>query len=312
MPVEYVDGKRPSADDRLFDPALLEFMMNRSTYFTPDVSQFTDWLSCVLGGAPVQFNAPAAMPYQHLHDALAAYQWPPRSKHPLAVAVPGFPYFHPQLNSLAADSDFRANAALLSDLQRALRASFASGSAQSQELAGAVAATLHWGGVYTSRSNKGWLLRNHAQLHSLMNHFVVDHAVGDDVSNIVGLRFNSGMTKVYALLLQDFIIYDSRVAGALAWLALQWWTVYQKQPAATLPSALKFGCLIGNGSKARYRNPCPAVFPWLRNSPFDHYTWNVRANWILASAQNRAGAGSRFADLREIEAALFQMGDRVC
>lgn len=36
------------------------------------------------------------------------------------------------------------------------------------------------------------------------------------------LRSNAGLTKVYSLVLDDFIIYDSRVAAALAWLVMIW------------------------------------------------------------------------------------------
>lgn len=286
--------------------------MNQLKYFTPQVDLFVEWLSQILRGVPVHFSVSSAVPYKHLHDALSAYRWPPKSKPPLQVSVPGFPYIHPILNTLAADADFVANAALLSKLQSAMRTSYAAGTLQSQAFAGAVAATFHWGGVYTWRGNKGWLLSNHAHLQPLVRAFITDHARGEDESGVADLRFNSGMTKVYALLLQDFIIYDSRVAAALAWLALEWWTRHRNLPAVTLPAELRFGCPIGNGSKAQYRNPWPPIFLWLRNSPYGHYTWNIRANWILNAAQKQAGAGSCFADLRQIEAALFQMGDRVC
>jgi hypothetical protein len=168
------------------------------------------------------------------------------------------------------------------------------------------------GGVYTKPGNGAWLLKNHHQLHGILSGFARDHAHGDDESKEADLRFNSGMTKVYALLLSDFIIYDSRVAAALAWLALDWWTTRLKRSAGALPAELKFGCLAANGSMAPFRNPDPTVFPTLWNSPHRHYTWNVRANWVLGDAHKLAGGSSRFASLREVEAALFQMGDRVC
>ena len=34
-------------------------------------------------------------------------------------------------------------------------------------------------------------------------------------------RFNAGITKVYSMVLENFIIYDSRVAAALGWLVAQ-------------------------------------------------------------------------------------------
>lgn len=286
--------------------------MNRFTYFTQPVNDFVNWLAQRLCGAPILFAVPKAKPYQHLHDALAAYQWPPKLKVPLPVKAPGLPYIHPLLPPLPGGSGLAANTALLSSLQSALSTSYSTGATLSNQLAGAVAATLHWGGVYTKPGNGAWLLKNHHQLHDILSEFARDHARGEDVSIVSDLRFNSGMTKVYALLLSDFIIYDSRVAGALAWLALNWWTIWLNRPAGTLPGELKFGCLAANGSMAPFRNPTTAVFPTLWNSPYKHYTWNVRANWILGDAHKLAGGSSRFANLRELEAALFQMGDRVC
>lgn len=286
--------------------------MNRSTYFTQPVNDFVDWLAQRLCGAPIHFAVPKAMPYQHLHDALAAYQWPPKLKVPLPVKVAGLPYIHPSLFPLPGGSNLAANTVLLSSLQNALSTSYATGTSHSKQLAGAVAATFHWGGVYTKPGNGAWLLKNHHQLHGILSGFARDHARGDDVSKVSDLRFNSGMTKVYALLLSDFIIYDSRVAAALAWLALDWWTTWSKRSAGALPAELKFGCLAANGSMAPFRNPAPTVFPTLWNSPHRHYTWNVRANWILGDAYKLGGGSSRFANLREVEAALFQMGDKVC
>lgn len=286
--------------------------MNKSTYVTQSVKDFVDWLAQRLSGAPIHFAAPKAKPYQYLHDALAVYEWPPRLKAPLPVSVLGLPYLHPPLPPLPGGSNLAANTALLSSLENALSTSYAAGASHGNQLAGAVAATFHWGGVYTKRGNGAWLLKNHHQLHGILGGFALDHARGDDVSKVPNLRFNSGMTKVYALLLSDFIIYDSRVAGALAWLAHSWWTTWLKRSTLLFPAELMFGCLAANGSMAPFRNPDATVFPTLRNSPYKHYTWNVRANWILGDAHKLAGGSSGFANLREVEAALFQMGDRVC
>lgn len=44
----------------------------------------------------------------------------------------------------------------------------------------------------------------------------------DDNSALKVRRFNAGMSKVYSLIVADFIIYDSRVAAALAWFVARW------------------------------------------------------------------------------------------
>lgn len=285
--------------------------MDRATYFTPDVVDFVGWLAERLCGAPIHFAVIGAAQYVHLHDALSAYAWPPKLKVPLSCHVPGLPYVHPSLPSLKGGSGLDANTLLLSTLEEALRASFSDDPAHRPKLAGAVAAVLHWGGVYTKPGNGAWLLKNHHQLKEILSTFAADHARGNDISKVSELRFNSGMTKVYALLLENFIIYDSRVAASLAWLVRDWWTGSLKRPISNLPEELKFGCLTANGSAAKRRNPDALVFPNLRGSPRRHYTWNTRANWILDSACNQAGKGSRFKSLREVEAALFQMGNHV-
>ena len=147
-------------------------------------------------------------------------------------------------------------------------------------------------------------------LHAVLNAVLLDHAGGDDISKVSGLRFNAGMTKVYALLIPDFVIYDSRVAASLTWLANHWWTNVKQLSQATLPTNLRFGTLPANGSAQGHRNAAPSTFPVITRAD-DHYTWNVRANWLLSDALRQAGRSSKFATLREIEAALFQMGDRV-
>ncbi|MHB2080818.1 hypothetical protein [Pseudomonas asiatica] len=51
------------------------------------------------------------------------------------------------------------------------------------------------------------------------------------------LRFNAGMTKVYALICEDFLIYDSRVAAALGWLVVKY---CEAHGIAKVPDALCF------------------------------------------------------------------------
>lgn len=288
--------------------------MNQTQYLAGQVSDFADWLASRLNGAPIHFSVPGTASYVHLHDALSAYQWPPRAKAPLPPSVPGFPYRHPVVPPMLRKSNLATNTAVLRTLQDELRKAYTGGATKHLELAGAVAAIFHWGGVYTSKDDKGnkpWLLHNHIGLHALLNAFITDHSRGDDTTTIANLRFNSGMTKVYALLLGDFIIYDSRVAASLAWLVRRWWADELRQPVSSLPSSLRFGCLPGNGKMAPFRNPDKAVFTTLRSNPAEHYMWNVRANWVLNAALVKAGGPRYYPNLRSIEAALFQLGVKV-
>lgn len=285
--------------------------MNQTQYLAGQVNDFADWLASRLNGTPIHFSAPGTATYVHLHDALIAYQWPTRAIAPLPISAPGFPYRHPVVPPLLRNSNLATNAAVLATLQSELRRAYSGGTANPLELAGVVAAIFHWGGVYTSKGNKPWLLKNHLALHSVLRGFELDHSRGDDTTTIAGLRFNSGMTKVYSLLINDFIIYDSRVAAALAWLIRRWWADDLRQPVSSLPSSLRFGCLPGNGKMAPFRNPDKAVFTTLRSNPAKHYMWNVRANWVLNAALAKAGGPRYYPNLRSIEAALFQLGVKV-
>ncbi len=289
--------------------------MRRSDYLQGDVARFYKWLSQRLRGCPIHFSITGYhRQYPALYDALNAYRWPPREVSGRPNPDGSYPYMHPTVPTLVANSTLAANSEVLEIIQKALRTAYAEAPASSSALAGAVAATLHWGGVYTRTrhgGNKPWLAQNYVNLFSVLQNVVKDHALGDDVSGVAALRFNSGMTKIYSLLIDDFIIYDSRVAAALAWLALKWWTVIEGKPQNQIHEHLRFLCLPGNGKSRKLRNPAPSVFTTHATNPYEHYKWNVRANWLLHHAQVLAGKKSRFSSLREVEAALFQMGERV-
>jgi hypothetical protein len=288
--------------------------MKKEQYLQGDVVKFCVWLSQCLLGQGIDFSIPGHdRAYATLYDALTAYAWPSRRSTGMTNRD-GAPFEYPAVHTLVAWSNLEENQNVLNVIQQALRESFSSDPAQGQKLAGAVAATLHWGGVYRRTKhggNKPWLAENHVALFTILQAVVNDHAKGEDFSVVESLRFNAGMTKVYSLLLNDFIIYDSRVAASLAWLALTWWTTSERKPQNELPKTLRFLCLPGNGKASGHRNPHPALFKTSAAQPYKHYQWNIRANWLLQCAQALAGERSQFKSLREIEAALFQMGDRV-
>lgn len=293
--------------------------MLKTTYLAnPDVDHFCKWLAQLLAGQPIHFSIPTPHPgysYPNLHSAHAAYSWPPRKWTGLPTPHGTLPHIHPAVPSLNAHSPLSHNTAVLAIAQAALRTAYAIATPGSKHLSGAVAQIFHWGGVYTSTGNKLWLTTNQPNLLSILQRFVIDHALGDDNSTVPRLRFNSGMTKVYSLLIDDFIMYDNRVSASMAWLALDWWTKHLGNSAPSLPPFLRFACPPTNGKMAPHRNPNQSVFPTLSGTqPYAHYTWNVRTNWLLAHAlllanqPPKIGHLSPFKSLRDVEAALFQMG----
>jgi hypothetical protein len=290
--------------------------MHRHQYLQqPEIASFSAWFAEILSGKPIAFSVKAHANYDTLHSALLDYKWPNKRVDGLAADDTGYQY--PSVNTLAANSSLADNTKVIETIQSELKAAYNQGEQSANALAGAVAAVLHWGGVYTTISrngkkhgNKAWLATNRHQLHAILKAVITDYALGEDRSGIQDLRFNAGMTKVYALLIDHFIIYDSRVAAALAWLALKWWTS-QEKPESDLPGLIRFGCMDGRGKLKGCRNPHPKLFPLIASKPEEHYMWNVRSNWLLLNALQTAGPESKFTHLREVEAALFQIGYKI-
>ena len=128
------------------------------------------------------------------------------------------------------------------------------------------------------------------------------------------IRLNSGFTKVYSLLRNDFIIYDSRVALALFYLIGQYILAIG---LTDIPNLLRFRIPPRKGKNAKRQIP-----QFLTNNSFvingpngvnNYQISNMRANWILSEVLNR-NPGSLFNTLpvelrlRALESALFMIG----
>lgn len=272
-------------------------MLKNPYLMQPDVAAFTRRLAEVLNGEEICYRHGKAKPapYLTLRNALNDYRWPDRTT---TIDIPGKPSikFPP--------GSFAQNEKILSTLQEGMLCAYQ----QNQDLFGWMRATMQWGGVYRYgrggvKGNRGWLEQNENGLVDLLNPVVAKIvADDDDFAQIANLRFNAGTTKVYSLLRPDSIIYDSRVAAALAWLILQ------SLNGQKVPEYLRFRCLPAQGN--HIRNPRQDVFPQMNNSDHMHAKWNVRANWILSEALaiSRQNNPPLSWSLREIEAALFVMG----
>jgi hypothetical protein len=172
---------------------------------------------------------------------------------------------------------------------------------------------LEWGGVVAR--NRRWLVQNETGLAKRLAEVCTILGAGDD--DLAGLpkntRFNSGMTKIYSLLLPGFVIYDSRVAAALGWFVGEW---CQELKRAALPEHLAFPWMPAKEAARcnvpKNRNPSrgPYLFPKLYR-PFEFARWNLRASWLLAEVLSRSenSCFHQKADpLRALEAALFAWG----
>jgi hypothetical protein len=121
---------------------------------------------------------------------------------------------------------------------------------------------------------------------------------------------NSGWTKIYSLLVEDFAMYDSRVSAALCMLV---GLFAQKGGLSSLPNELRFCQLPHRATVDRtppyFRDQFPKGWCGGRR----HLCSNIMANWIL-SATVRARP-SRFSSLQAsgrdmwaLQSALFMIG----
>lgn len=121
-------------------------------------------------------------------------------------------------------------------------------------------------------------------------------------------RMNAGFTKIYAFMSPDtFIIYDSRVAAALAFLVTKY---CEQEGLSGVPAELGFTIADAQGKSCR--NPSIIekgyIFSKWGSDQKKHAISNVQANWILYSAFKRVEHSTPFDDIRQIEAALFMIG----
>jgi hypothetical protein len=277
--------------------------MNRTEYLESDgVQAFIDWMTPHLqDGSRLghHYRLPQAQSVQftNLADAMRKYRW----KIAAAMREPG------------ATGTLADHTRILNGLQRALKKAV---EVRSDQLVyEASTNVMVWGGV--TAKNVTWLKTNIEGLADLLKS--VSDLLGEEDENIerfpTSLRFNAGMTKVYSLLVDEFIIYDSRVAAALCWFVMQW--ALEKKLSA-IPGALQFHCMPpkedAKTKHRKVRNPSAGSlqFPQLYNDPRTHAQWNLRASWLLRAVLERVGSGTAFHasehPLRSLEAALFMWG----
>lgn len=236
--------------------------------------------------------------YKGLADALAQYVWP-----------------HLETMGAPAGQTLQSNGVALNALQKALIASVTSNN--DKAVCDAACEVMRWGGV--TNGNLAWLEENKTGLANTVK--TVANALGkgnleDPVLGSAHLRFNAGMTKVYSLLVDDFIIYDSRVAAALGWLVVHY---CQDKKLSQVPAELNFPWASAkeapNNTNPKNRNPGKgndyrfSVLP----SGSKHAEWNLKASWVLQAVLDKSGDNpfthqGDIAPLRRLEAALFMIG----
>ena len=128
------------------------------------------------------------------------------------------------------------------------------------------------------------------------------------------LQVDSGTTKVFSLLVENFIIYDSRVGAALGILVAKW---LSNTNFECVPNDLLFSWSPGSVSTPRDPNifllEKTNRFPRISNN-VERIAINIKASWICEEAINRLDDKSGFKALtrsqaiRALEASLFMLG----
>lgn len=264
------------------------------------VRDFIDWLAQNLSSKTlfehhyVDRRSGRKWQFNGLEDACAQYQW----KHQGVLGVP-------------PGDTLSTNASALNALRDALQRSLAY--ADDAAACAAACAVMKWGGVQAG--NSLWLQTNTNGLAELLSSTAAALNSGNLDRQDENLRFNAGMTKIYSLLARDFIIYDSRVAAALGWIAVKY---CQENGLTRVPEGLAFPWAPSKealkAAAPKNRNPSHygLSFPRLSSGRF-HAQWNLHASWILGEVLRRDKT-SQFAQpsqipaLRRLEAALFMIG----
>ena len=130
-----------------------------------------------------------------------------------------------------------------------------------------------------------------------------------DTSRLDGIRYmNAGWTKVYALMVDGFPIYDGRVGAAMGYLVQRYCT---RAGLDQVPPLLRFRWGAAKGGKHN-RNPSMGSlwFPGLTANPRTWAECNIEAAWILGEVchEGRFGGLVQHRRLRALEAALFMIG----
>lgn len=281
--------------------------MKRQTYLAvAHVAGFIDWLAAELESDVlfrhqyVDRRRSEIWQCDSLFNAFEAYRW----NHPGNDRL-GYP---------AGDTP-ASNAVALDALRRDLLASL---DADEPSLRGSLD-VMGWGGVLAR--NGDWLKNNQKGLAATLSS-VKAALEGDDplapLLRAKSLRFNSGMTKIYSLICDDFLIYDSRVAAALGWLVVKY---CQAKGLERVPAELGFPWAAAKEGQAaenpKWRNPGLGALQFKRlRAGHHHALWNLRASWLLSAVlAHPAAAASRFnqvqapvTSLRALEAACFMIG----
>ncbi|WP_431290331.1 hypothetical protein [Burkholderia cepacia] len=282
--------------------------MKQNDYIRGQVGEFVTWMSSRLDDDTFKHAYTSRRTRTHwacenLFDAYERYHW-------TYGDLSGY--------GIPAGSSFDSSMHALETLQKELNAGLAVGN--NERVHRAAIGVMIWGGV--TNGNRKWLNDHKNELCHIISRTRDAINAGDTENPLLAdgdLRFTSGMSKVYSLVCDDFVIYDSRVAAALGRAVVQFCraTGLTKvpegldlawAPAKSAPNAIN--------PPERCAGQARLAFPRLTSGRV-YAKWNMLASWLLtAIADHECTRSSAFATriesrtqrLRALEAALFMVG----
>lgn len=176
-----------------------------------------------------------------------------------------------------------------------------------QELRDASEIILRWGGVYKSGNKEKIEDRNYNLIKTYSDVMHEWYSINNDVHKefspdaIIDFPSNAGFTKIYSLLLNDFIIYDSRVSVALAYLLE---ICFDNK----IPNSLKLFIPPPAVVIVEKRAVHPFFKPTNHSKPSQHFYSNVKSSLLLLETIKIINQDDLPVTLRQMEAALFMIG----
>ena len=229
-----------------------------------------------------------------LFEAYRAFEWPFRAQLPGESS---------QFHGRSRDENF----ALLDRLSSLLRQAVDEGNAEA--FVTAAIAVVEWGGAGV-RQNRIRLEKLGASALTVVR---ADAARLDparaDLSRLAEVDYlNSGFSKIHALLIDDFPIYDSRVACAFASMVRRY---CEESGRDTVPQQLAFSIPPSQGRIVRNPSCGELRFRHMRWRDTKQYgSSNVIAAWLLGNlaAHGQFGELPRERSLPALQSAMFMLG----
>ena len=209
--------------------------------------------------------------------------------------------------------DFATTTLLLNGYETSLRSALAVNNAINLDIA--CHNILQWGGQRVFTPNYQWI-QNLANISQYFKNNIIalnPNLFDDDIALVQtnGVdRFNAGFTKIYSLCIDNFIIYDSRVAFALSNIISQFLLSTGRN---FIPNELHFKIPPGSNFNRHPNLINGFTFGRTNGNMYKYQISNVRSSWLFEKIIQQ-NPNSQFnllpvaQRIRALEAAFFMIG----